>query len=151
MEPKRVSPAEARVAAAGRVPMGVRRLKLAAPNIQGHFTRWFNDDPPGRINDAQKGGYEFVLENEVVGQVSSNIDTSTADLGERVARVVGTSKTGQPIVAYLMKIKQEWYDADQHAKLEPVRESDRQIREGQIAKQEGDGRYNSGINISRNR
>jgi len=51
------------------------------------------------------------------------------DLGARVSRVVDKS-TGQK--AYLMEIKQEYYEADQAEKAAKIRVTQDQIRKGKI-------------------
>lgn len=81
-----------------RVPFGVREQKMAWPPIPGFHTHWFNNEP-GRIGRAQAAGYEMV----------------TGENGRPVTTVVGTDRSGKPLSAFLMKIRQEWYDEDMMA------------------------------------
>ena len=78
-----------------RVPFGVREQQMAYPPIPGFHLHWFNDSP-GRVRRAEMAGYAFV---------------DGAD-GRPVTTVVGTDRAGKPLNAYLMKIRQEWFDED---------------------------------------
>jgi hypothetical protein len=111
-----------------RVPLGVARLKMAVPEIQGYVPRWVNDDE-GRIQQAQMGGYEFVMSSEVPTFGDMDVDNTNRDLGARVSRVVDRT-TGKK--AYLMKIKREFYEEDQREKLKIVNETDQAIRKGAL-------------------
>ncbi len=96
-----------------RVPLGVRRLKLAAPARPGFHRRWINDGwkhDPSRISDAEAGGYVLV---------------------EGVApRVVGSNDNSTGITARLMEIPQELYDEDQAAKAREIDEKEKTINKG---------------------
>lgn len=111
-----------------RVPLGVARSKMAVPELQGFQMRWINDDE-GRIQQAQMGGYEFVMSSEVPTFGDPDIDNTNRDLGARVSRVVDRA-TGKK--AYLMKIKREFYEEDQREKLRIVNETDDAIRKGAL-------------------
>ena len=71
--------------------------------IEGYHLHWLNDTP-GRIAGALESGYEHVKEKEVF---------SYTDSEEFVKRHVGATDTGTSMVAYLMKIRQDWYEEDQ--------------------------------------
>jgi hypothetical protein len=58
------------------------------------------------------------------------------DLGARVSRVVDKT-TGQK--AYLMEIKEEFFQEDQEAKRKAIDETDAAIRKGKL--QDGENRY----------
>ena len=96
-----------------RVPLGVRRLKLAVPERPGFHRRWMNDGwkhDPSRISDAEAGGYVLV---------------------EGVApRVVGSNDNSTAITARLMEIPQELYDEDQAAKAREIDEKEKTINKG---------------------
>lgn len=96
-----------------RVPLGVRRLKLAVPERPGFHRRWMNDGwkhDPSRISDAEAGGYVLV---------------------EGVApRVVGSNENSTAITARLMEIPQALYDEDQAAKARETDEKEKTINEG---------------------
>jgi hypothetical protein len=111
-----------------RVPLGVARSKLTVAGRPGYVRRWINDYD-GRLQNAQEGGYEFVL-NENVKQIGDqDIDNENRDLGARVSRVVDKT-TGQR--AYLMEIKADFYEEDQRSKVAKVEETDRRIRKGKL-------------------
>lgn len=87
-----------RATRADRQPFGTQEQKLAWPPIPGFHLHWFNDDP-GRIDRAKRAGYEMV---------------NDAD-GKPVQTVVGTARGGGSLLAFLMKIPQEWADEDRAA------------------------------------
>lgn len=128
-----------------RVPLGVPRMKMNAPQRPGYVRRWVNDDV-GRLDAAQQGGYEFVT-----GESTSE-GGATDGMGTKISRVVGSRDNGQPITAYLMEIKQEWYDEDQQAKNRKIDENEAAIKVGSDSqgKPGVDGRYipESGISIT---
>jgi hypothetical protein len=105
-----------------RKPFGVPRSKLAVANhIEGYHLHWINDTP-GRLHEASSGDYEFVSPKEV----------GVEDKEERIKQLVGTNEDGSPMFAYLMKIRQEWYEEDQKA-VNAVQDSiDAQIRGGKL-------------------
>lgn len=124
-----------------RVPLGVPHLKLTVRDyqgqLQGYVGRWINDKP-GRIQRAIQGGYMPVYRDALeVGEGEDyNPDQSTW-----VCQEVGTQESGQPLRAYLMKIKEAWYNEDQAKKQQSIDDIDRSILGGQINEQSGDGRY----------
>ena len=103
-----------------RIPMSVPVAHLAVQEIPGYHLHWFNGTPQ-RIQRALQGGYEFVdpseamLNNRVLG--SDTVQDGNTDLGTRVSIVAGDDigQDGQPVRLYLMKIKEEWWQADQKA------------------------------------
>lgn len=112
-----------------RVPFGVPRTKLAVPHdLPGYSLRWINDIP-GRIFQAQQGGYEFVTTKEM--NLSSHTVTEVnKDLGERIAVLVGRQSSGDPMFAYLMKIKNEYRKEDEAALAAVADRNDQQIKGG---------------------
>lgn len=110
-----------------RVPLGVARSKLSVPTRQGYKRRWVNDTE-GRLMNAQNGGYEFATDQSLqIG--AQDIDNENRDLGARISRVVDKS-TGQK--AYLMEIKEEFYQEDQLVKAKAVAEKDNLIKHGKL-------------------
>ena len=103
-----------------RIPFGSHRQKLQIKPIKGYHTHWFNDRN-NRILDAEQAGYEFVYRHEIerVGDVDVVPDR---DQGEKVTYVVGTNENGSPLVAYLMKIKDEWHNEDKADKARKLNE-----------------------------
>lgn len=126
-----------------RVPLGVPRSKLATPQIPGYHLHWLNDEP-GRLDQAEAGGYEFVLTKELQGE------SGNTDLGEKVSRIVGRNEDGTPLRAFLMKLKETWYREDQRAKQKVVDETDNAIRKGTFNQKPDDRRYvpREGISIN---
>lgn len=115
-----------------RVPLGVARSKLSVPDRPGYKRRWVNDTE-GRLAYAEQGGYEFVSDSKL--QIGSpDVDNENRDLGARVSRVVDKS-TGQK--AYLMEIKEEFYEEDQAAKRKAVKAKDDLIKHGKLDDDEG--------------
>jgi hypothetical protein len=109
---------------------GAHRTKLQVEDkIKGYVLRWFND-VDGRVQRAQDGGYEFVDPKEVprLGQGALHQDNS--DVNSKVSKVVSRGKQ-VPIRAYLMKIKEEWYNEDQKKKEQVNQQIDDALRGGE--------------------
>jgi len=105
---------------ANRVSMNLPTAKLAVPPIPGFHLHWFRNEA-GRLERAQKAGYEFVEEEEVtlVGGVlgSDTAESRNTDMGSRVSMVAGgTNRNGEPTRLYLMKIREDWWKKDQTAR-----------------------------------
>jgi len=110
-----------------RVPLGVARSKLSVPARPGYQRRWVNDTE-GRLLQAQQGGYQYSTDQSL--QIGSpDIDNENRDLGARISRVVDKS-TGQK--AYLMEIKEEFYQEDQASKKKAVKAKDDLIKHGKL-------------------
>ena len=121
-----------------RIPFGVPNTKLGITmSLPGYHLHWVNDTA-GRIDEAKLGGYEFVSPSEVN-------DTSKES---HIKRLVGKREDGSGMYAYLMKIRQDWYDEDQRALQSQVDKFDRAIRRGDLEKAPNDNRYNAGISIT---
>lgn len=111
-----------------RVPFGIKRGKMQVKDADPNYVyRWVNDTP-GRLDDAQRGGYAFVG-NASVGE--KDVSNRNNDLGSRVSKVVGRDAFGKPEVAYLMRIQKSLYEADQKIKQKGLDELDRSIKRGQ--------------------
>ncbi len=124
-----------------RIPFGTPQTKLAVcMELPGYFLYWTNDQD-GKLEAAQAGGYEFVT-NKEIGEARD---------GTQVKRLVGSTKDGSPLYAYLMKIKQEWHqeDLDQLSAVDDKFES--AIREGSLLQKPGEPRYNAGISLKTNK
>lgn len=120
--------------------------------IPGYHMHIFNDTA-GRIEEALSAGYEFVSPDEI-GGVATNVTSKNTDLGDRVRFLVGSAEGGNPLYAYLMKIRQEWFDEDQ-TELQGVNDRvDTAIRAGQNTKagSSSEGFYvpREGIKMNRN-
>lgn len=89
-----------------RIPFGVPRQKMSViADLPGYFLAWINDDG-GRIEEAQMGGYEFTAREEII--LCPGVTPGNGDLGSKVSMIVGKTKEGGPMRAYLMKIRNEW-------------------------------------------
>ena len=101
-----------------RIPMSVPVQSLEVPDIPGYHQHWF-EGTSARLQRALDGGYEFVDERDValnaVGLGGDSSVSANTDMGSRVSVVAGqeVGSDGQPARLVLMKIKQEWWEADQ--------------------------------------
>lgn len=125
--------AEAKEGRRQRVPFSAQRKRLQVDaKFPGYHIRWFNDQDD-RLQRAEDAGYEYVHRKEV-GQVGDrDVSNGNTDVNSRVSRVVGRTKDNQPIRAFLMKIKDEWYRADQNKKEEQNALVDESIRAGKAS------------------
>jgi hypothetical protein len=120
-----------------RKPFGVPRSKLSVEMlIPGYHMHWVNDTP-GRIHEATSNDYEFVSPKEV----------GVEEKDSKIKRLVGTNEDGSAMYAYLMKIREEWYEEDQVESQKFQDSIDHQIRNGRI--EDTGGRYvpQGGISI----
>ena len=118
-----------------RVPFGGRRQKLQlsdedakALDQAGWKPRWVNNKD-GRIQQALAGGYEYVKKAEApsIGQFSL---TGNKNMNGKVSMIVSKGD-GQPLEAFLMKIKKEFYQEDKIEKSKRNNELDQTLNSGQ--------------------
>jgi hypothetical protein len=130
-----------------RNSIGVPRLTLAVKfEIPGHHLCWMNDD--GNVEQALDSGYEFVTRGET--ELEVGITPTNVDISDKIKQKVGTTQQGEILYAYLMKIKQEWFEEDMQAIEAQNKQVEDAIASGNINGSVGqDGRYNAGINIRR--
>lgn len=115
-----------------RVPLGVRKAKLNAEKREGYVPRWINDDGD-RIAQALQGGWDFVLRDS---------KAATDDMGNRISRVVGSKSSGGQLTAYLMEIREDWYQQDQAEKSQKIKATESLIKRGELRQKIGtDGEY----------
>lgn len=131
----RVRPDVRQAADQERVPLGGNTMRLTIEEIPGYHTHWLNDKG-NRIERALRGGYIF--RPKAGTRVGTGSELGHTDIGSALSQVVGVQENGQPLVAYAMMIKQEWYDADQAVKHRAVAQTETDIREGSITAQDGD-------------
>lgn len=104
-----------RVTEATRIPMNLPQLKLSVPEIPGYYLYWFLGQ---NVPRAQKAGYEFVEDSEVeltnTGLADDASKQGNSDLGSRVSVIAGglIEGTVEPQRLYLMKIREDWHEAD---------------------------------------
>lgn len=101
---------------AERIPLGVRRQRLEAPQRAGFVRRWVNDWP-GRLVAAKSAGYSFVY-------------IEAEEEGSRRSETVGVNEDGSPLLAYLMEIKESFYRQDQEAKENDIAAQESTISRG---------------------
>lgn len=104
-----------------RTPFGAPSTKLdvnvRALRDSGYHVHWFND-VDNRIFEAQNAAYEFVTLTEI-GAERGRADVGGTD--ERVSKRVGVNSDGTPLMAYLMKVKQEYFEDDEESKIDQDR------------------------------
>ena len=120
----------------------VGKLQVGS-TIPGYHLHIFND-MPGRIQQATENGYEFVHPNEV-GGTTETVTSRNTDIGDKVRFLVGAGEKGEPMYAYLMKIKQEWWEEDQAELQAKNDKTDAAIRQGKTPGADSTGFYNAGI------
>jgi len=114
-----------------RKPFGSMQLKLAYEKREGFHDHWFNDIP-GRIDRAAEAGYEHVKDKD----------------GKNVSRVVGVAEGGGALTAYLMRIPEEWYQADIKLEQEHIDQKEELMRRGKFEKPDQGYVPSQGIKIS---
>jgi hypothetical protein len=131
-----------------RGSIGVPRLRLSVQfDIPGFHLCWQNDN--GGIENALDSGYEFVTRGETELN-NGGVEPLNLDMSDKIKQKVGTKEGGEPLYAYLMKIKQEWFEEDQNELAAMNKQVEDSIAGGNINGMVGqDGRYNAGISIKR--
>ena len=128
-----------------RVPFGGRRQKLQlsiedakALDEAGWKPRWINNKD-GRIQQAQAGGYEYVKRSEA-SSIGMHTVTGNKNMNGKVSLIVSKGEA-QPIEAFLMKIKKEFYQEDKVEKSRKNAELDSTLRAGQPGGNVVDNQY----------
>lgn len=115
-----------------RRPFGSMRQKLQLDKpIPGYRTYWFNDIDT-RIIEAEEAGYEFVYQHEIERVGEADVTPDQLDQGKKVTKVVGTTETGAPQVAFLMKIRQEWYEEDKAEKARKLSDMEQALKQPNV-------------------
>lgn len=109
-----------------RGPLGGGVQKLTVEQRPGFVRRWVNDDA-GRLTMFENNDYEYVSEPTKVG---SGIQDGNSDLGSRISTIVGKKEDGTPQRAYLMEIREDWYQEDQAQKAAKIDADERGIMSG---------------------
>ena len=130
-----------------RNSFGAPKLSMAVTvEVPGHHLCWMNDN--GNVEKALEGGYDFVSKHET--EIENGVSPSNVDMTDRIKLKVGTLEGGAPLYAYLMKIKNEWYEEDQNSIESENRKIEEAIAGGNINGSIGqEGKYNAGISIKR--
>lgn len=111
-----------------RTPVSNRNV-LTAPTRKGYVRR-FVTDTEDRISVFEEGGWQIVRGDIPVGDKAAGRDSS---LGSPVTKHVGGGQK-----AYLMEIKEDWFNEDQYAKQQKIQET-----VDQIVKNRDEGQYGS--------
>jgi hypothetical protein len=123
-----------------RQPVG-QRNRLDVKGKDENYVYRFVNDVGDRIGQFQEAGYEMVdKKSHKVGD--NRVDVHSAE-GSQAFVTVGVKPNGEPQKGYLMRIKREWYDEDQAAKMDKVRELETSIKKPNF-----DGSYGD-IKLSR--
>ena len=112
-----------------RVPMSGPRNILNAEGIpEGFVGRWVND-LDNRIQRAEEAGYDFVSKDLDVSVGDRTVESSDG-VDSRISKIVGTDRvTGEPIRAYLMMQKKEWYEEDRAERQKLVDQQEESMRQ----------------------
>ena len=112
-----------------RSPVGTRNRLTVRGKEPGFVYRVVNDDED-RVTQLSERGYELVSDSAV--KVGDNRVSKTSSEGTVKQLSVGAGKK-----AYVMRIRQDWYDEDQKAKNVEVDSIEATIKKKATA----DGRY----------
>lgn len=125
-----------------RIPVDGRdRNILTIEGKEPGFHYCIVNDSRRNLQEYQEAGYEFVTHPVTIGDEKV---TASRDKDGKVSKIVGTDQQGKPIRAYLMRIKQEWYNEDMEAFNKNVDASEADMKR-QLNSEE-DGRY-GGVTI----
>lgn len=128
-----------RVTRKKRGSFGATRTKLGIDQaLDGYKMYWMNDEV-GRIDEALEFGWEHVTAAEVYSSGS----------GDNVSRLVGKKESGEPLYAYLMKIRQDWYEEDQAEQQKTNDAYDAAIRRGTNERVDGGYIPSAGIKLTK--
>lgn len=126
-----------------RVPFSANRKRLSVNlKIDGYVHRWFNDQDD-RIQRAIDAGYEFVKPEEIGSVGDKEVHGGNSDLNSKVSRVVGRTSDNQPIRAFLLKLKSEFYAEDKAKKEATNRLVDDAVRAGKAGGASVENQYGS--------
>lgn len=113
-----------------RKPISGREQKLKMNVPDGFVGRWVND-VGGRPADFLAAGWEFV--DSASGRPVEHLPSDGTVIRERVDK----TNDNQPLYAYMMVIEEELYNQDQAAKVEALKENEKEIARGKAAAFEG--------------
>lgn len=115
-----------------RVPPGIPSKKLDYPSRPGYVRRVVVDHP-GRLDQFEKGGWEFVSQDRLAATDEPDENVTTREgVDSRVSRVVGQHRDGSPMTGYLMEIEEELYQEDQKQKAKRIDELESGLRAGRL-------------------
>lgn len=131
----------------GKLKLNDNLVKLFAE--AGWHLHIFNDTP-GRVEEALKGGYEFVTSEEIGSTVVNNVVSGNKALDDKVKFLVGVGEDGNGLYAYLMKTPTSDYEDDQALQQKRNDHIDNQIKSGKNTAANGssEGFYNAGTKLN---
>ena len=109
---------------------GRGRKKLLVPEVKGYHLRFVNDVGTSLHDLTKLDDYDYVTREEIGDHVGENSSDGNSDLGSKVRVLVDKDEQGKPIYAYLLKKKQEYYDADQAEAEESRQGKEETLRRG---------------------
>jgi hypothetical protein len=113
-----------------RIPLG-QRNRISFDNKEDGYHYHMINDKDDRIQKALEGGYEHV-------ESDKNLGDSAVGRPKKMGRNV-SMPVGNGVTAYLMRIKQEWYDADQKEKQKVVDASEQAMKPNKAKNEYGEG------------
>jgi hypothetical protein len=106
---------------------GTNKKMSVVTEIPGYQLRWFNDQG-NRIETAVgRAWWEFVTQDEIRMSDSNKVLDRNSDVGNRVRMIVGTTENNEPLYAYLLKIKKEWFEEDQQSGAAQIRAGEKEM------------------------
>jgi hypothetical protein len=106
---------------------GTNKKLSVKTEIPGYQLRWFNDTP-GRLDAAvSRSWWEFVTQDEIAVADTNKVVQRNSDIGNKVRAVVGVTDQNEPMYAYLMKIKKEWFEEDQQDSADKIRAGEKEM------------------------
>lgn len=126
-----------------RVPVsGMRDIMTVLNKEEGYEYRWINDtaDNGSQIYKYKRGGWELAPLQTPEGELTVGEEAVFRKEGkEDIVRL----HVGEGKFAYLMRIKQEWYDEDQQAKADAIDEVEATIKRTGSSTGDDFGQYGS--------
>lgn len=101
-----------------RTPLFKQRV-LTANERPGYTRRWVTEKP-GRLEAFQEAGWNFVTGN--VDEIRDVRAQNASQIGSAIKQCVNPNVRDNAQNAYLMEVPTEWYEEDQKAKREIIRE-----------------------------
>lgn len=89
--------------------------------------RWINDDGARLRSKTVDDDWDLVHDPDK--QAKEDVD----GLGSVVTKVVGRTKDGKPLNAYLARKRKDWFEADKREKERPLDAVDEALKRGQVA------------------
>jgi hypothetical protein len=90
--------------------------------------RWINDEPGKIFQATEQDDWDFVYDERIRTE-GDGAQKNTGE-GTRISRVVGRSKTGEPLRAYLCRKLQEYFDEDNRKRHRKWQELTAQVEQG---------------------